>query len=710
MLPEVKKVVLQDLNFPTAWQTVIFRNFSFVPTDKIADVLKTKPSVVEREAERLGLSFEKEFLAFEEKGYLTIIRNNWYLLPYEQLLVLLGTTEKNLDDILRDEDFFGIKLGGVKPQVPKVLYSPLTEKQLKETEKIAEVIRNNLKTDKAKPFDFFSGERLENYKPRKNENQAIIHGYLTPCKNAFSLDGKDGLSDSLLASYAEKGINGVWVHGTLRDLAYFPFNPKLSEGYENNREILKNAIKRAAKYGIKVYLYLNEPRTLPLAEFIGKENLKGTEKNGEACLCVSTKEVQDYLYNAVFNLAVYLENLGGIFNITMSENLTHCKSHVWTKCPRCKDVPAAELCARVINIMAKALRDSGTGAEMIANLWGWSPHLEMSEEEALRGISLLDKDVSVLETSEYWLALNKGGIKSNLIDYSISNVGPSELTEKKLAYAQKLGHKVYAKVQVNNSWECAAVPYLPVFDLVAEHLGKLRRIGVKNLLLSWTLGGYPSKNLDLVADFFADKEFSLDKFYSKNFKNPELVKRAVGVFCRSFSEFPFSVSVVYNSPHTLGPANLWSLEADEKKSTMTCFSFDDYREYISPYTYAVYMRQMRKTIDGFNKAVKILQEDPRSDTAEITRYIKTAYVMYKSDYLHTRFARYKGNAKQNKKILINCLVGIKRLAHDLIELTAQDSRVGFETANGYFFIERNLLEKIVNADRLIRALSGGSKE
>ena len=38
ILPEIKKVVLPDCNFPTAWQTVIFRNYGLISLDKIAKV------------------------------------------------------------------------------------------------------------------------------------------------------------------------------------------------------------------------------------------------------------------------------------------------------------------------------------------------------------------------------------------------------------------------------------------------------------------------------------------------------------------------------------------------------------------------------------------------------------------------------------------------------------------------------------------------
>ena len=54
-----------------------------------------------------------------------------------------------------------------------------------------------------------------------------------------------------------------------------------------------------------------------------------------------------------------------------------------------------------------------------------------------------------------------------------------------------------AKVQLNNTWELSAVPSLPVLDLVAEHCANLSTAGADGMMLSWSLGGYPSPNLEV---------------------------------------------------------------------------------------------------------------------------------------------------------------------------------------------------------------------
>lgn len=84
--------------FPTVWQAVIFRNWGKVPAENLAAVLRTSPETVAREAARLGLSDLPYSAEWRKRGYLTIVRENWYLLSYAQLETLLGIDAKTLEN------------------------------------------------------------------------------------------------------------------------------------------------------------------------------------------------------------------------------------------------------------------------------------------------------------------------------------------------------------------------------------------------------------------------------------------------------------------------------------------------------------------------------------------------------------------------------------------------------------------------------------
>ena len=95
--------------------------------------------------------------------------------------------------------------------------------------------------------------------------------------------------------------------------------------------------------------------------------------------------------------------------------------------------------------------------------------------------------------------------------YSISSVGPGPQAVDNWKAAQAAGLRTVAKVQVNNSWELSTVPYLPVMDLVAEHCRNLASAGVDGTMLSWSLGGYPSPNLEIAARFRAKPTPAIDE-------------------------------------------------------------------------------------------------------------------------------------------------------------------------------------------------------
>ena len=703
MLPEIKKVTTKPNVFQTTWQAVIFRNYGLVPNDVLANLLDCDIKTLQSEALRLGLKNVTATSNFNKKSYITLIRNNWLLLPYEQICTLISVSEDRLDFILQNDDFLSIKLGSFKPYCEKVKYYPLTAEQIEKTEVLSAKIQRLLQRYEVNYFDFFAKNALiEPLLPFENGTR-IVHGYLSPCGDVFMEDDKEYMPDSLLQNYKKLGITGVWLHGLLAKLSPYPFDETLSKDYQLRRKNLQLLINRCKKFGLKVYLYFNEPRSLPNEKFGKYAHLKGRTENGYSSLCFCKQETQNYLYNAVKDLLTHVKDLGGIITITMSENLTHCNFLPNTNCPICKNIPAEKSASDVNNVIQKAIRDSGEKTELIANLWGWSPFTGWSEEQTLKGIELLDKDISVMCVSEYDLEIEKGGIKSKIIDYSMSNPGPSQITKKALKKASEKGHKIYAKIQANNSWECSAIPYLPVFDLLYEHLQNLYEIGVKDYMLTWTLGGYPSPMLGMVSKFAQNPDgFNLDEWYREQFgENFSIVKQAVNHFCEGFREYPFSLDELYFSPKTLGPANLWSLEDENMRSTMVCYSFDDYENWIKPYSIEVYLSQYEKLIKNWEEGCKTLDNVNSPALSQLKIFAKVALCHFKSSYLQTSFAYSKRNIAKNKTQLKTIIKSEKDNAILLLDMLYKNACVGFEASNHYYYTDRNIIEKILLMDSFL---------
>jgi len=133
---------LEFPHFPTKMQTFIFRNWDIVPANRIAACLGCSVSEVEKQAYKMGLKPQKDVSCWLTRGYISIIKANWALLPYEQLLTILGWDEEKLGMVLKDEDFLKFKLGDIKPLCDKIEYRELTAEEEVITEKIRKTIED----------------------------------------------------------------------------------------------------------------------------------------------------------------------------------------------------------------------------------------------------------------------------------------------------------------------------------------------------------------------------------------------------------------------------------------------------------------------------------------------------------------------------------------------------------------------------------------
>ena len=711
MLPEIVECTKKRLNLTTHWQTVIFRNYRMVSNENIAKVLGCSAEDVEREALRLGLIKGEADPIWLTRGFITILRNNWHLLPYEQLMTLLGFSEERLDFLLANEDFLGIKLGHKKPLVDKVTYCPLTDEQISETEKVAKTVRE-FDTAQRKMFDFFNDrtDTEPQYFVSQDGGTRIVHGFLSPCGDPFADDMRSHLPDSLLDAYAKQGVNVLFLHAVLSTLSPYRYAPEYSEGYEARRENLKNLVLRAGKRGIKIYLYFDEPRSLPTGIFerYGNKEIEGRHpKRGGVCLCLSTEEPKEYLYSATKDLFEAIPELGGILNITWSEYTTHCLSHGRSDCdcPRCKDLYYWELPVLVNNIMHDAVRDSGSNAEVLSYAWGWQV---WPQDELEAAFTALHPEIGVIQVSETKKEIRRGGVEVAVGDYSISAPGPSPIAENFLKTAARLGHKTFAKVQMSCSWEAAMVPYLPVFDLELEHLQNLNKIGTKNFMLTWTHGGYPSITFDMICDFMKSPDtFNVDDWYKKQFGDKaEKVHEAIKLCCEGFKNYPFSVATMYDSPKNIGPANMWMLEPDNNPTSMVCYSVDDYEKWIASYPVDVYLDLFGKVVEKWEKGCDILDSVASDEkTRELALFARVVLLEFKADIIHTEYAVAKRELPATKDKMAELIVREREVTKALLKLIPKSTLVGYEASNHYFFTEREYIEKLINLDGIEKELA-----
>ena len=104
-------------HFPGRLQAVVWRNWQLVRPSVLARVLWTNEDRITQLAASMGLPPAEDVPpGLARRAYITVLRRNWHLLPYEQLLPLIGMSRVELAYSLREDDFLFVKLGNLKPQ------------------------------------------------------------------------------------------------------------------------------------------------------------------------------------------------------------------------------------------------------------------------------------------------------------------------------------------------------------------------------------------------------------------------------------------------------------------------------------------------------------------------------------------------------------------------------------------------------------------
>jgi hypothetical protein len=717
-------------HFPDALHAVVWRNWGLVEPVRLGEVLGASAEQVTELATSMGLPSEAAVPAeMSSRGYITLIRRNWHLLPYEQLLQLLDVSAEELAFRLREDDFLYIKLGSLKPNCPPVKYAPPSDEAKARAEAIRNVVEKHfgkrLAQSQEPRFAFIeefsqpaSADGHQAAETASDDEQLrFIFSYCAIFGDALSDPTLDPYPDGLLAELRARGVNGVWLHTVLRQLA--PGGgafPEFGEGSAARLEVLRLLVERAARHGIKVYLYLNEPRAMPLEFFDERKEMLGVREGEHGALCTSHPAVRQWLTDAVAHVFHEVPGLGGVFTITASENLTSCSSHgQHATCPRCKGRTEADIVGELHEAIVAGVEREAPNAKVIAYDWGWGAG-------SADVIKQLPSSVWLMSVSEWSLPVRRGGVDSVVGEYSISAVGPGPKAQRHWEIAQQRGLKTVAKVQLNNSWELSSVPYLPVLDLVGQHCLNLKKSGVDGLMLSWSLGGYPSLNLELASLLGEREEPDLDAALQQlavkhyGVEAAPRVRQAWKQFSDAFQEYPFHISVLYNAPQQMGPANLLYGEPTGYQATMVGIPYDDLARWGGPFPPSALAAQMEAVANGWLKGIAELEAalpsvpaGGRSQIESDLRVAMAAYEHFQSVANQIRFTMArdalrtastdadKATAKNEQLAMLEKEIAA---ASELFDLAVADSRLGYEPSNHYFYVPLDLIEKVINCESL----------
>lgn len=692
-------------HFPSVFHAFVFRNWGLVPAEVLADTARCARSAVIEVASAMGLSGESADL--RAKAYLSIIRRNWHVVPLTQLAELLGWTTQHFARALMDEDFLYIKLGSSKPDCPPVR-AVMRDAVIRAGEdQIRMVISAELSTLKpltTEPlFGFTTQLSAPPQTPRERTSTprlspTLCYGYFADYGDAFLDGAHTAYPDGYLQQLRDCGIDAVWLPAVLRDLVPFPWDQTPDDASQRRLDGLAAFTQRLAALDMRLYLYLNEPRAMPIEFFRDHPDLQGATGPQVAALCSSHPDVEAFLTDAVTTICQAAPKLGGLLTITFSENLTNCWSHQGASvaagteadtldCPRCLTRGLPAVLAGVNNAIAAGIRTAGSAAELIAWDWAWPD----SHAEAI--IDQLDPTMSLMSVSEWGCEITRGDITTTVGEYTLSVTGPSPRARKHWTQAKQRGMRVLAKIQANTTWEMAAVPYIPLTRTVADHLHALLDAQVDGIMASWTLGGYPSPSLELLHAAAHDPHFDPDTALhaiAERRYGPHDAHQIVAAWTHAshaFAHYPFHLNVVYTAPVNIGPANLLWEHPTGYRASMVGFPYDDLERWRGPYPPDTLATAFTTVATGLAEARHLLPDHhPEGHLLEAVE-IHLASTANQIRYLLTR----------NPEHVEHETTYARRLLH----LQWTDSRIGYEASNHYLYTPQDLLEKILNCHQLL---------
>ncbi len=334
----------------------------------------------------------------------------------------------------------------------------------------------------------------------------ITRSFLSPnCRPPLMLDELeddfDYYPDEYLDAIAHERLNGIWITIYLNDMPS-SFFPERGELAAKKLGKLRTVVEKCARYGIKCYLYMSEPR-----KFDGgwknnsKEDLAKYPEmgghvmpNGTSFFCTSSEIGQAYMKEVIGYVADNVPGLGGIINIMCCETTWPCAT--WKmypqvmdcNCPRCSQRTAPELFTSMARLMKDALCSRQPEAVFIAWFYYASYIPGEAEHDIINQIAAAwPEDIPMMRNAETGGLVRQMGRDLYVQDYSLSFGHASDAWK---TMASHLKHPA-AKIQTCTSHEDATVPYLPVPGKLYGTYKDLLEHGCDTVMQCWYFGNYP---------------------------------------------------------------------------------------------------------------------------------------------------------------------------------------------------------------------------
>ncbi|MBN1446259.1 MAG: hypothetical protein JW957_09190 [Candidatus Omnitrophica bacterium] len=548
-------------------------------------------------------------------------------------------------------------------------------------------------------------------------------------------DNIDYYPEEYLNRLAHEAVNGLWLSIEFRDLCPSRFFPDHGKDSKKRLLKLKQTVERCARYGIKIYLYCNEPigfgsqyYNLPFSKMKNNPWFAGhKESEYLTYFCTASKEGREYLGECTEFIFSQVPGLGGLIDINLGERPTHCYSNTGNffnnNCPRCSKRKPWEVFHDTISALENGMHSANPEAEMIS--WLYVPAITGKDIKETEKINKVIREIALHMPENILLQYNfesngkaiQLGKERVLLDYWLAWPGPSKIFADCAKNAVSNKTRVSAKVQVGCSHEVATVPFVPVPGNLYKKYNAMKKLQVSSAMQCWYFGNYPGLMNKTAGELsFTPFPKSEDEFLFKTAQidwgtDVEKVVQAWKYFQKGYSSFPFNLSFTWYGP--IHNSIVWPLYlnpvdkpiAPSWKFTFPLESGDRIGECICyDHTLTEILKLLKKMSENWSTGVKILKEiepgykDNRERILDIglakalNIQINSAYNVFtfysmreKLPYLNISEQRDKLEAMKN---IVSCEID-NSLA--LRKLCLLDSRLGFHSeAEGYKYFPAKL--------------------
>jgi hypothetical protein len=408
---------------------------------------------------------------------------------------------------------------------------------------------------------------------KKIERTPVIRNRIVIHVRMFKTIGLDLLPDEFLNRLAHDGVNGVML--PLEWVYPHRIVPEFEKPPAAMFKTLRERVRRYARFGIRIYLYLNEPKSFPMGSPLRRKypHLLGGDAHGLTYYCTGTKRGCDALANGFRQLVSGVPGLGGLVVICVGERPTHCYSGAYepqvrpSRCPRCSKRAPRDVLEDTMAAMERGVHAADPNAQLIA--WPYSQYLCWGERLTRDAAAHVPPKVILMHNFDSAARVRQLGKIRRADDYWLSVPGPSALFRGCARAARKRGTPVFAKIMVGCSHELASVPYIPVPGNLYRRFRAMHALGVSGALQNWDSGNDPSLMNRAAGDLaFAPLPVSEAKFLEAHARrdwgrHARTVARAWRHFSAAYDQYPVSIGFSYHGPMHNGP--VWPLYLEPRR-------------------------------------------------------------------------------------------------------------------------------------------------